>query len=630
MRNLNSNYVDDCVASAEERARDLLTARFSADRWFTAPISRNDHFQILSILKEFPRLTSTRIQVRYPGDNRTTRVSPLRLLVEGQADLDIIEAVYELNPSMLSSDFDLINILRRACEYRAPTPVVEYVSLKFPKTLTDTCYQQMALVHALQDTPGRSKSSLETIQLLLKICPKSVNYMNRNGDTALDFAIMNGYGLPVIKTILDVMKQQSCEIASFSMPRRWELTLDAQAAESINMILLRSATKSNKKPLQCHPALWTQEGFTRTMESLASHKDGLSSIKLDLPCLASNVPERLVREGLSRLCSNDCEIEDLELIAPHSSPDLVDAILPGLDPGPGRGSGLRKLVLKDVDSLGLEPLAAFFASKAAPKIVNILSCQLVDDNSQISDTISFCSSPTERLEFKDSFLAPLGISWLLHRAATMPVLRELHLIAPTEFAEQRRGNDAEIPVDPLVALLNNNVLQSLGIAGYIVKPEPFYQALMFNTSLRKYRYTNKKGYAPDRLEKIFRKHKILLASVMEHSNVTLTDPYVGHRIGMPVESNAFGATRQRPSSSSSGFCKIDYYKALNKFGRKTARDPTESVEIVVELLSDVVVHRSFPCLDPLQKHNLQYGLLRESVSIWSPKEHWTNALNFES
>jgi hypothetical protein len=611
---------DECTTTAESRARDQLIARLSDDQWFSTPSTRQDHLYILRTLKEFPRLTSARFQVRYPGDNRTARVSPLRLLVEGQAELDIIETAYELNPAVLSRDFDLINILRRACEYRAPTAVVEYLSMKFPKVLTDSCYQKMALVYALQNTPGRHRSSLETIQLLLRLCPKAVGYVNKHGDTALNLAIMNGYHLPVIEIILNVMEQQACDIASFSLPKRWEFTLDSVTAKSIDLILARNAKNSNPKPFQCRPTQWTCTGFTDTMECLARHKSALTSIKLDLPNVPSNVPEKVVKAGLQCLCSGDSYVTELELNALQTPPTLVDGILSGLSPVSGRKKTLQTVVLKGADNLGLGALTTFLASESAPKVVKVLSCRVHDDT-PVEAPFSCSSSAMERFDLKDSSLAACGISWLLESLSSNPRLTQLYLISPSDFAEQSSTSDLEIPVEALVAILKTNVVRSLGIEGYYFKPEPLYRSFISNTSLLKFRYTNKKGYAPHRLDKLFRAHKVLLGSAMERGNVTIIDPYVGHKIGMPIESNAIGLTRQRPSSPSTSFSKIDYYKYLNKFGRKIARDPTETIEVIVDLLAAVAVpYACFPCLDSLHKHSLQYGLLLESLSIWSTEE----------
>jgi hypothetical protein len=620
MRSPLRNDEDECTTTAEGRAHDQLIARLSDDRWFSTPSTRQDHLSILGILKQFPRLTSARFQVRYPGENRTARVSPLRLLVEGQAELDIIERAYELNPAILSRDFDIINTLRRACEYRAPTTVVEYLYMKFPKVLTDSCYQKMVLVYTLQNTPGRPRSSLETIRLLLTLCPKAVGYVNKHGDTPLNLAIMNSYHLPVIETILNVMEQQACDIASFCLPRRWEFTLDSVAAQSIDLILARNAKNSNPKPFQCRPTQWTREGFVITMECLARHKSALTSIKIDLPNVASNVPENIVKAGLQCLCSGDSDVRELELNALQAPPGLVDKILPGLRPGSGSKNALHTVVVKGAGRLGLGALTTFLASETVPKVVKVLSCG-INDNTQEVEPVACSSSAMERFDFKDTFLDLPGMSLLLSSISSNPRLMRLSLISPLDFAEQSLTTDIGIPVEPLVAILKNNVVRSLEIEGYLFKPEPLYQSFIYNTSLLKFRYTNKKGYAPHRLEKIFLVHEILLGSAMEHGNMTLIDPYVGHKIGLPIEINAVGLTRQRSSSSSTWFSKIDYFKYLNKFGRKTARNPTESLEVIVKLLAAVIVpYVCLPCLDPFQKHSLQYGLLLESLSIWSKDE----------
>jgi len=660
---------DVCTTTtAEERAHDELHAFFTKPTWFSQP-SRQDHLAVLNLLQKFPRLRSTRFTVRYTAppavaanNNRMTalRVTPLRLLVEGRADLDIIRATYDLYPDVLSQDFDIIMILRRACEYRAPAVVVEFLSNKFPKALSDSCYKQIALACALRcdNHMGLGRSSLETIQVLLRLCPKSVHYVNKNGDNALNLAISNGYGCSVVKLILDVMQQQSCDLSLFCIPRRWNnFILDVHAAQAINLVLSRRHQLMGLETLECRPAQWTHPGFALMMHSLANHKSSLSSVQLDLPTAESSIPAESIHHGLKHLVNDGSRIQELELSAPNDTPtEMVNAALSGLRCGLGDDNNqqLQNLQLQGIQGLDRTILIQFLASEAAPRAVHIVSCTVHETQQQSTNNSNNNAVPQiqafhklERLELKNCHFDHASSSSLLHLVARMPRIQELCTISPCEFSEHFPRSDLFLPVEPLVAVLRNNVIQSLDIAGYaLLEAELLYETVLTNSSLRQFRYTNKKGYAPDRLSKIFGTHKKLLALAMECGNTTLMDPYIGDRMTMPRKSagnvyspfsgsdhNTIQRSNSTSSSSSSSSstdhhehalldAKIDYYKYLNYYGRSMARDPTgTTMETILHLLCNVHTNASgskcFPSLDLLWKHNVQYGLLRESLSIWS-------------
>jgi hypothetical protein len=55
---------------------------------------------------------------------------------------------------------------------------------------------------------------------------------------------------------------------------------------------------------------------------------------------------------------------------------------------------------------------------------------------------------------------------------------------------------------------------------------------------------------------------------------------------------------------------IDYYTLLNRYGRSVARSRTTRLIDFITLLTPVAE-------EDLQRHNIQYGLLREAPSLWS-------------
>jgi len=522
-----------------------------------------------------------------------------------QHHLSLIHRVYELYPESLSMrDLRGRVPLHEACALSAPFIIIKFIAQQNPAAagFRDKC-NLFPLHLAIR---GARRASRDLLQMLLDLNPDAFNYPDFGGELPLVRALKDEHDAPVLKLMYETWLKYNSEppFNTYRFPRDIPITLDVAKGLSIILSSLRSLT------------LWrsdaTMDGMNFLLESLILHASNKGSmVELDLELLRSifnevqdhQLQSSRAYKSFIRKLFRPSSLQRLTLrgqfrdnLHGYDNP-AFQTINKGINCASVQ-CRLQKLSLRNF-RLGIDyqsnipPLCLLqdvLLSPFAPVEIDLESLEIECHHTGPSIHIPPMKSGLERSSLERLTVRHCSGDWVYHVLqkfvpAESP-LKKLALICCVT------GDDTKSLSEPLAHLIEQTRLEHLDLFDLYPNGNeqeiylPITRALARNSHLKHYSIRHREN-----TEANFPVHEanmIALREILETWNTTL------QYVAVDIE---FCKTREDSQQ-------IQYLTRLNKKGRGEARNLQTNRARFVQLLAatnDAVV---------------QYGLLRESPSIW--------------
>jgi hypothetical protein len=556
--------------------------------------SESDQSHLLYLLRQFPSLATQVYDWDYNlfWEHGNEWSSPLSFLLASGADLDTIQSVYELYPDAIAQPQGVHRDLplHFACRFGVAEDVLSFIVHQFPIAVTVQNSSGMLPIHCAMGKKhifpyGHFEHArLNTVRLLLDMFPESILVEEKEKFyTPLQIAFNHGYSFEIIDYMIARLPAAMDEFKLMAgcYHKKFSVDLDLAECEMVSKLLPKL------ERFHCEPTHWTADGLIQLLNYLHINKSIVDFDAFNLP--ADILLNDSVVEAFKRLLKNNNSLEALGLSVQEGDKLDISSFVDSLDGALEFKFNLQMLELSNF-SVTAQSLTRFLANGHAPRVLRVSKFVVSMANEDSEDVRPTVTSNVENLVISDcrlqargsmcsSFLPFYNLSACVAR---MPRLKDLTL---------RSSHLDRIDItDALVQLISNDSLESIAIGGPMVKIGPVCESLKGNKTLRRFDY-------PATLDT--KAKRGLLAETLENHNSTLE--YV--RISIP------NVVHEEVECK-----KIQYFTRLNQFGRAKVQNPSTTTASFVKLL------RNFDTLSlvcrPHDKLAIQYGLLRESPSLW--------------
>jgi hypothetical protein len=367
--------------------------------------------------------------------------------------------------------------------------------------------------------------------------------------------------------------------------KRFSVNLDLAESELVSKLL------PSLERFHCEPTHWTVDGFVQLLKYLQHNESIIEFSALNIPHAVLIDPS--VSSALENLLANNNTIEHLRISlkeANQGTSMFLQEFIQGLK----KNRALKCLELTSfIVTAG--SLADFLASENAPKSICLNKCAIGTGETADGGRI-FVKSPTEKLVFSD---CRLDNEEKESRRQISSFFSVLSILARMIFLKALTIQCAHLSyvniTAPIVELLEKSKsIESISISGPRLDMELFCRALQFSNTL-------KILDAPKALES--KVSRGCLAYVLENHNSTLEYARISASVELEQEEE---------------FQKVKYFTRLNQYGRAQVQDPSTKKSSFVKLLRNLQglrrVSSATACL------SVQYGLLRETPSLWCKDE----------
>ena len=578
--------IPDSVANARRKLSLIL------DRtdWHNLP----GHDFVWQILLKYPVLAASTFEDPYDELKY-----PLALLVRARARLEIIESVFDMFPEAISrpNGSHRDNILHDSCWYGCSAEIVKFLAMEYPEALTKTNdYRRLPVHDALRSysmgnsTSVANNTKSETIRMLIDMYPNSMTIKDNDGKWLLETAFALGYDLGLLEWMI----------------KRWPHglinSLNCSSPESIPMDQPRAELVANVIPhlkfLRCDPHCWTSGGFVHLMDSLANNKSLEVLELLDFPgqLLVQSQKAQIVFQQFME----HTNLFKLIIVFPRLEnllENFCDICLRIIEQALQKNISLRRLELRQMLLSHATTLSQLLATAKSPKELVLQQIGFNGSTERITSLPVTSCGGVEKLEIIDCAMMPESMEHLVYNTANMRNLKHLSLKFNSSAPGITYLSRLDLAGALVSILLQSNTLQILRVDPSLKFDfGPVCEALRTNSSLRS---IDSEQHFRSRVSDSILK---LLVDVLQKDNTTL------EHVGL-VPTGRHDKVRGKA---------IELLR-LNRFGRgrARARDAT-----IVSFLKDLVMIETTVSLKlPIDKLNVQYGLLREAPSLWSPSHH---------
>ena len=585
------------IPSTLNRARNELALIFDRTNWHYPEA----HNFVLSVIQQYPELASETFEDSYDEVRY-----PLSHLLVARASLDVIQAVYNLYPDVISKkqgsrgDY----CAHDACWYGNNTEVVKFIVTEFPEALTmKNQFDRLPMHDALRSSQvSRSGkwtelTPLKTLQFLLEMYPQWIP--DNDGKNYLESAFSYGYKVDTLNCFAD---HWPSHLDSFQFQSTRAVAFDEEKISILTKIL------PQLKSLRLDSPTWTLKGFVSLMQYL-EEQNGANHFLQMLEILEFPV-ELLAQEELAQAALRQCLSQNTTLnILILSFPPVTnllenecDVALRVMGEALQHNSSLKRLVLKRMLLSNGNQLTNVFLNSRAPTSVVLEQVAFQQQQPITNNTPppslkksqeDLDDGGIESVCFIDCIIPPASFADLLNRVVEMPSLKQLTIgIGPSvPGASALESTDL---TEPLVSLLKYGRVEEMCISAlFTVRMEPICELLTTNTSLRTLQIL-----AVNEQQSSL----VMLEEVLANHNTTLTDCGVKPR-----------GRHDRIRD------KVILWTRLNRFGRGKARmDGTTKRELLGGLCAFQQDESALKL--PIDRFNVWYGLLRECPHLWCGQE----------
>ena len=360
--------------------------------------------------------------------------------------------------------------LQAACEVHADHDVINFLAFMHPEAVRERDYKGDLIIHSVlgqgvHDIPKRT-----TIELLLKLYPKSLHERSADGACPLGVAFRAKQGPKILENIISIRIQQ--QITSFEIGEWKDYILDAKDVSRLSFEIFPKLFLTS---LTCEPLAYSEAGFVYLMEYLMQD-NRIEELSLSYPPL--NEPKI---EAFLRFLNLNSTVRQLRLTRNASQWTLgngVDSILEGLY----LNNSIQHLTIAGVFLFSCDQLGSLISR--APETL-VLDDILVENKWKRGNSVDWGTSKVKNLTIRNVKLGGKCLDRLLGTMPKLYALRDLTLdfSIPQDFHDVEFLNGRDI-TPQIVALLEKNRIRSLNIRGLNIEIMSLTQALRNNSSLR--------------------------------------------------------------------------------------------------------------------------------------------------